>query len=277
MKIGVFAKTYSGISPTEVLTKVHKAGYESVAYNMVCSNLSSLPLDVTEDVIEDLMTSSLATTVEIDSLSATYNMIHLSKQVRENGLASLLSLAKVANLIGCNLITLCTGTRCQTNQWHGHPDNNSQQAWDELVSEMRKAIQIAEQYNIYLGIEPELSNVINSATKAKQLIEQLDSDRVRIIFDPANLFEQATLAEQHHIIEESFNLLEPYIIQAHAKDRNADGSFGVTGKGILDYDFYIRMLINSGFQGDLIAHGFSEQDGQFVQDFLRKKVIQAGQ
>ena len=79
MKIGVFAKTYSGISPTEVLLKVHKAGYESVAYNMVCSKLSSLPLEVTDNVIEELMISSLATKVEISSLSATYNMINQNR------------------------------------------------------------------------------------------------------------------------------------------------------------------------------------------------------
>lgn len=272
MKIGVFAKTYSGSDPLTVLTKVANAGYQTVAYNMVCSGLSSMPLQIPDSVISEIKSAVAVTGVEIGSLSGTYNMIHLSEQVRNDGLAALDALARLAVEIDCNFITLCTGTRCQTNQWEEHPDNNTEEAWNELLCEMSKAIAIADKYDIYLGIEPELANVVNSAAKAKRLIDELNTERVKVIFDPANLFEVATVKEQHQIIGEALDLLHPYIMQAHAKDRNADGSFGIAGQGVLDYDFYLNELRFVGYEGELIAHGFSEEYAQSVFDFLNEKL-----
>lgn len=272
MKIGVFAKTFSGNDPLTVLTKVANTGYNTVAYNMVCSGLSSMPLEVPDSVVSDIKTAVDITGVEIGSLSGTYNMIHLSNSVRNEGLAGLEVLAKLAVQLNCKFITLCTGTRCQTNQWKDHPDNNTAEAWNELTSEMYKAVAIAEKYDVYLGIEPELANVVNSAEKAKLLIEELDTNRVKVIFDPANLFEVVTIDEQQQIVDSALDLLSPYIMQAHAKDRNFDGSFGITGQGILDYGFYLNALKMAGYEGELVAHGFNEDDAQSVFDFLNDKL-----
>ena len=136
-----------------------------------------------------------------------------------------------------------------------------------LVSSFEKSF--AECYNVNLGIEPELANVVNSATKAKLLIDEMKSTRLKIIFDAANLFEVAPMEEQRAIISSSIDLLAPHIIMAHAKDRMPDGAFTVAGQGCLDYAHYIACLRSIGFDGALVTHGLAASDAMAVSQFLK--------
>jgi sugar phosphate isomerase/epimerase len=57
---------------------------------------------------------------------------------------------------------------------------------------------------------------------------------------------------------------------AHAKDRNSDFQACAAGKGILDFDYYLRQLKQSGFNGPLVMHGLDETDVGFSREFLRQ-------
>ena len=171
------------------------------------------------------------------------------------------------------VLTLCTGTRDVTDQWKHHPDNSSSAAWSDLVDSMQKAITIADHYNVNLGIEPELANVINSAAKARELIDELKSPRLKIIFDPANLFETEPLAEQRRIIANAIDLLAPDITMAHAKDRSAGGAFVAAGTGVMDYPHFLSELKQTGFDGPIITHGLSTAEAPMVCAFLKRELI----
>jgi len=94
------------------------------------------------------------------------------------------------------VITLCTGTRDPNNQWRGHPENVSPEAWHDLVDSMHSALQIAAAQTITLAIEPEISNVVDSAAKARRLLDEMQSPNLKIIMDAANLFQAGTLPRQ---------------------------------------------------------------------------------
>ena len=79
------------------------------------------------------------------------------------------------------MITICTGSRSE-DMWKYHPDNNTPEAWKDLVEHLERAVVIAERHNIVLGIEPEISNVINSATKARQLLDDFQSKHLGISY-----------------------------------------------------------------------------------------------
>ena len=53
---------------------------------------------------------------------------------------------------------------------------------------MREALQIADEHRVTLGVEPEVSNVVDSARKARRLLDEMQSPRLKIIMDVANLF-----------------------------------------------------------------------------------------
>jgi sugar phosphate isomerase/epimerase len=272
MKLGIFAKTFAGDTPLTVLLQARAAGYESVQYNMACSGLSSLPLEVSEEAAEAIAAAGAETGVAIAAVSATYNMVHPDLVEREKGRRSFAAIAAAAGRMGTRLLTLCTGSRDPDNQWRYHPDNASPAAWEQMCSEFRLLLVVADKRDILLGVEPELANVISSAQRARELIDTFSNDRIRIVFDPANLFEVETPERQKILIEEALDLLGGSIALAHAKDRLSDGSFATAGAGVLDYSHYLTALERSGFRGDLITHGLGPGEAKGVAAFLKNKI-----
>jgi sugar phosphate isomerase/epimerase len=272
MQLGIFAKTFNGKTPDVVLRQVKAAGFSVAQYNMACSGLSSLPDTVEDDVIAKIRDAVAANGVRLNALSATYNMIHPDVRAREIGHRRLAVIAKAASDLGVPMITLCTGSRDAKDQWTHHPDNASKKAWRDLMDSMVVAIGVAERFDVDLGIEPELANVVSSASAAKRLIDDCKSPRLKIILDAANLFEMDTLIDQRRIVSEAIDLLGPYIAMAHAKDRNARGEFVAAGTGVLDYAHFIRTLNNIGFDGPLVTHGLSADEAPFVAEFLRQQL-----
>lgn len=272
MKLGIFAKTFEGAQPRAVLDAAAAAGFASAQYNMACSGLASMPDSIDEGEAGAVAAAAKDAGIEIAAVSGTYNMIHPDRVVREAGHRRLAVLAACSRAMSTRLITLCTGTRDPLDQWKAHPDNDTPEAWRDLLEAMETAIDIADRHDIDLGIEPELANVINSAEKARRLIDEMQSPRLKIVLDPANLFERAALDAQRATISAAIDLLADRIVMAHAKDRNADGSFATAGKGVLDYTHYLDGLKAVGFAGGLITHGLTAAEAEGVARFLSEKL-----
>lgn len=275
MKLGIFAKTFEGTQPGAVLDAVARAGFVAAQYNMACSGLAAMPDLIEVEQARAVADAARTAAIEIAAVSGTYNMIHPDRAVREAGHRRLAVLAERSHAMSTRLITLCTGTRDLHDQWKEHPDNDTPEAWRDLTEAMETAIGIADRYDIDLGIEPELANVINSAAKARKLIDEMQSPRIKIVLDPANLFEKATLDEQRTTVSAAIDLLADRIVMAHAKDRNADGSFATAGKGVLDYAHYLGRLRAIGFTDSLITHGLAASEAEGVARFL-SETLEAG-
>lgn len=269
MRIGIFAKTFAGTTPSKVLADSAAAGFACVQYNMACSGLSSLPEEISDEAAADVAAASKQTGVAISAISATYNMAHPSSAVRKAGRKSFAVIAAKAKAMGSNLLTLCTGSRDPNDQWRNHPHNATSDAWGDMVQEFGHLIAIAEQEDIYLGIEPELGNVVSTPAKALALIKEMQSKRLRIVFDAANLFEHAQVADVRRQIEQGVDRLSGHIALAHAKDRNAKGAPVAPGKGIIDFSHYLKTLKAAGFNGDLVAHGFAAEEAAGVAKLLK--------
>lgn len=269
MRLGIFAKTFAGTNPSTVLEATKAAGFDTAQYNMACSGLPPMPDAIPKDAAAGVARASKDNGVPICAVSGTYNMAHPDPAVRAEGLRRLEVLAAACWDMGAGLITLCTGTRDPHDQWRHHRDNATTDAWRDMRAEMEKAVAIAERFHLKLGIEPELANIVDSAAKARRLIEELASPALAVVLDPANLFERGELAEQRRIVAEAITLLADRIIMGHAKDRDAGGVFVAAGRGVLDYPHYMRCLREAGFDGDLVTHGLSAEEAPGVSAFLR--------
>ena len=270
MRLGIFAKTFEGSEPQEIFAAAVSAGYSTVQYNMTCSGLAAMPDDISSEAIEMVSSAAKSKQIDIAALSGTFNMIHPDPKIRALGHHRLEVLSKAAKAFPTRLITLCTGTRDPDDQWRHHPDNQGESAWRDLLTEMGKAADLAEAHGVDLGIEPELANVVNSAEAARRLLNDLKSPRLRIVLDPANLFETVSEDERKNIIAHAVETLAGRISMAHAKDRDASGGFVAAGTGVIDFPHFIAALKKAGFDGPLVAHGLSEVEAPAVAKFLHK-------
>ncbi len=268
MQLGIFARTFETIGASPTLVAVAKAGYATAQFNLTCLGLPSMPDEIEPGVPGEIATAAIASGVSIAAISGTYNMIHPDPAVRARGLKRLEVLAAACRLMGTGLVTLCTGTRDPADQWRWHPDNASPAAWADLVTEMAAAVAIADRHDVELGIEPELANVVSDAAAARDLLDEMASARLRIVLDPANLFEQAEARERRRLVEEAAGLLGDAIAIAHAKDRTAGGGLTAAGLGVIDFAHFIRTLRRAGFDGPLVTHGLSADEAPAVARFL---------
>ena len=154
------------------------------------------------------------------------------------------------------------------------PTTSEPDAWRDLLASMEQALVAASQYDVVLGVEPEVSNVVSSPRKARQLLDSMQSPHLGIIMDGANVFPSGGLQRQHEILDEAFDLLGDDIVLAHAKDISRDGEAGheAAGTGLLDYDHYIGLLQQSPYAGALVLHSLSEEQAPACIAFLQLKL-----
>jgi len=274
MQTGIFAKTFLRRTLEITLDAVRAHGLRCVQFNMGCVGLPTLPDRIDPALCDRIRNALGARGISMGAVSGTFNMIHPVIEQRELGLERLGVLAGACRGMGTSVITLCTGTRDPENMWRRHSDNDTPAVWKDLMEAMQRALEITEQTGVTLAFEPEVANVVDSAKKARRVLDEVDSPRLKVVMDPANLFHKGELARQREILDEAFGVLGPDIVLAHAKDLSHDGDAGheAAGKGLLDYDCYLNWLRRIGYDGPLILHGLEESQVDECVAFLRGKM-----
>lgn len=274
MMLGIFAKTFARPTVEEVFAAVAKHHLRCVQFNFACAGLPSLPDKIERALADRIRKAAAEQRIEIAAVSCTFNMIHPDAAQRRDGLRKLGIMAAACEHLGTRVVTLCTGTRDPENMWRRHAENDSPEAWRDLVVTMTKALTTANKHDITLGIEPETGNVVDSARKARRLLDEMKSPRLKIIMDPANLFHPGELGRMDEILTEAFDLLGNDLVLAHAKELGTDGHAGdlALGEGALDWDRYLALLRSANFAGPLVMHGFAEREVVASAKFLRTKL-----
>lgn len=276
MQAGIFAKTFARPTLAEVLDAVATHGLRLIQFNFSCLGGPSLPDEIDPETAAFAREQCERRGIAIAAVSGTFNMIHPDIRQRRDGLRRLNVLAQACAALGTSIITLCTGTRNADNLWHPHPGNASAEAWFDLRASMDEAIAIAERHNVVLAFEPEVANVVDSAIKARRLLDEVGSPRLKVVMDAANLFHHGELERQDEILRASVAVLAPDIVLAHAKDLVQDGAAGdrAAGTGVLHFPLYLRLLHRSGYRGPLILHGLAEEEVAGSVAFLRRELEQ---
>lgn len=274
MNLGIFAKTFLRPTVEEVFVAVARHRFHGAHFNFACAGLPSLPEQIDPALLQRIHRAAAQQRVVIVGVSGTFNMIHPDNRQRREGLQRLTTIAGACERLGTDLITVCTGTRDPDHMWRAHPDNDSASAWKDLTATMTKALTMADKYNVNLGIEPEIGNVVSSARHARRLLDEMRSPRLKIVLDPANLFHAGDLKRSDEILDEAFDLLGQDLAMAHAKELVTGGEAGglALGEGVLDWDKYVALLGAAGFKGPIVLHGMEEKDVDRSLKFLRDKL-----
>lgn len=118
---------------------------------------------------------------------------------------------------------------------------------DEVMARLAKFVEVNKGSGITLLHENEKDIYGEKAARCLDLIESLGSDKLKLVFDPAN-FIQA----QEETWPYAWNMLKPYVVYMHIKDAvAADGHVVPAGYG----DGHLREILsdlwNSGYEGFL--------------------------
>jgi sugar phosphate isomerase/epimerase/pimeloyl-ACP methyl ester carboxylesterase len=274
MRLGVLAKIFVRPTLAETLDAVVSHRLDCIQFNFASAGLPGLPDKIAPDLAAQIGRELAQRRLMMAGVSGTFNMIDPDLSRRQAGLRRLEELAASCATLGTSVITLCTGTRDPQDMWRHHPQNESAEAWRDMIQSIAAALEIAVRYNVFLGVEPETANVISSAKKARRLLDELQSPRLKIIMDAANLFYPGDPAKKEDVLTEAFDLLGKDIVLAHAKDFRDQGGmeYVAPGKGMLPWPHYLRLLHGIGYAGPLIMHSLAESEVEESAAFLRKNM-----
>lgn len=274
MQIGILLGTFSRPTYAARLEAMKACGLDCMQVSLDCAGVPSMPDQIAPELAARIRREAEARRITIAAVAGTFNMSHPDPEHRRAGLRRLRVLASACQALGTSNIHLCTGTRDRENMWRRHAENDSPEAWRDMVACVRAATEIAKETGVILAFEPEVNNVVDSAKKSRRLLDEVNSPHLKVTMDAANIFHAGELARMGEVLEEAITLLGKDIVLAHAKDLSHDGDAGheAAGHGRLDYDRYLQLLHAHGFRGPLLLHGLSEAQVPGCVAFLRDKL-----
>ena len=284
MKIGMYTFEIKKNVVDDLFKSINAYGFDMMQFDFISVCGEQMPLEIPENLVQEIKDSATKYNLEIKAINGTFNMSHPDVNVRKDGLKRLEVLASASEKLNCNIITLCTGTRSLKNDdpfynmWEWHKDNNTKEAWADMAETMESALCIAEKHNIFLGLEPEAVNVVSGPKKARKIIDEMQTKRLKIIMDPANLFNEgeAYPDKVHRVLRDAFDLLGNDIILAHGKDiLSGPGiDFISAGNGIVDFDYFLQLLKEYGYKDGIVIHGLKNEK-EFPQcfKFIKEKIL----
>lgn len=270
MELGIFSKTYQVSDIDETFDRMCADGLACTNLNFANAGLSVMPEEYDRAALERIGRSAGAHGISMPSVTGTFNMIDPDEKARESGIRQFENHCRMASALGIPVISLCTGSKNPESKWKWHNDNLLPQAYTDLMHTTEKLLSYAEEYGVILGVEPEVSNIINSPAAADRYLRDAASDRLRIIIDGANLFTAENAGDMRGVLDEAFELLGERIVLAHAKDLSLQNgvSFVAAGEGELDFAYYISLLRAADYNGALVMHGLSEKQVAQSRDYL---------
>ncbi len=287
MRIGVCTTDFENAMPAgELFDKIAGMGFETVqlAFASVseCGFVPSAQVEIPEYIpmraIRAIRRAARDSGLSVGAVNGTWNMAHPDRGTREEGVRRMEGFLAATADLGCPIASLCSGTRSRTYLWRYDAANGAPDAWSDMRRSMERSARLAEKYGVTLAIETEASNVIDSPEKARRILNEVSSPRLKMILDAANLFHAGEAREEtmRPRIDRAMECFGRDIVLAHGKDiRPSDGiAFCGTGFGIVDFPYMLKRLAEAGYQGDMMLHGiYREEDmpgcRQFMADCLR--------
>lgn len=141
--LGLLSPEFPSVSLRANLDAIAATGAVSVQFDLASAVGHTFPSELSQDNVEAINAGFSERQLTLAALSGTYNMIDPDPQAREVGTEGLNRLIALAPRLGTNVVTLCTGSRDPSNMWRKHPDNDTPEAWADLLVQVEQAVRVA--------------------------------------------------------------------------------------------------------------------------------------
>lgn len=143
----------------------------------------------------------------------------------------------------------------------------TEEAYQRVLGTMKEIVAEAEALGVTVGIEGVCWFVINTPQKMKRIVDDLNSDNVKVIFDPCNYLNFDNYAEQDKMINDMFELLADKICVLHAKDfvvGDGELKFAKPTEGLLNYKLIFEKMKEYNIDVPVICEEINENDASIA-------------
>lgn len=204
MKIGVRAHDYGRHGVADYATLLKKEGYEAVqlAIPKAFTGIEDYG-DITEELCEQIREEFAKQEIEIAVLGCYMDLGNPDAEVRAQAVQTFKDCLHYNQIIGARVVGSETAyphlSKLEKHCWFPHMMDSLKELRDE-----------AERLNVRMAVEPVGWHPLEDAETARDILDELDSDHVKIIFDPANVLERPAEIVQPVYWKRCFELLGDY-------------------------------------------------------------------
>ena len=269
LKLGVFTGVYASLPLEEVARRIAADGFHGVVLDFAFADVKFDPSAPDWDKAR-LITSTLAKhNIKIVGLFGYYNVVDPDAARRQRGEQRMQVLIENWKQFGCPVISTETGTFNDKSEWIESPENATEQGYQACRAALERLTKAAKKTGAVISIETYWRNVIDSVARAERVMR--DVPGLKLVMDPCNFYRKEDLSRMDPMLEEMFRLLGKKIVLAHAKDvkASADGTdLPASGKGVLDYPLYLRLLAGLNRELYLVIEHLTLDDVPRARDYV---------
>jgi sugar phosphate isomerase/epimerase len=234
MKLGLRAHDFGRHAPEVLAQKISDAGFETAQLALLKAIIGVETItDVNENVLEQVGLAFEKYKLQIGVLGCYMEIGYADKQARLAEVDKFLLGLEHGKALGAGLVG--------TETTHCVPENEAEREpfYQGLKDSVLRMAERAEKIGIDVGVEPVAVHTMNSAEITRRLLDEVNSKRLKVIFDPVNLMTtQEDVNNQREIIANFFKLLGNDIVALHVKDVvmvDSEKIWRNIGKGDIDF------------------------------------------
>jgi len=239
MNIGIATRSFTGMTTRETAETMAEQGFKCTELCFTQTDCNYWKYNSTSDIseltnrrVEDIVNMYRNSCIEVVSIGVFTNLIEPDDQIRDLNLNYFVKHMEYANYCGIKFVA----TECGFIQGNrGIQAHTYESAYNRILDSVKYLAEESEKHNVFIAMEPCVLDVIPSAKRMKDFIKQSQSDRVKVLLDPANLI--ANSSE-----EDMFKYLKEDIAYFHGKDRKVNDAYGcVLGDGDIDWPLFLSL------------------------------------
>jgi len=119
------------------------------------------------------------------------------------------------------------------------PECHTDESLKLFINNLKPVVKYAESLGQILALEPVYKHIMYNPKRARQVLDEIGSPNLQIIFDPVNLLDISNYENREEIIGEAIELLADDIAMIHIKDfivENNQLNATACGKGLMNYE-----------------------------------------
>jgi len=240
MKVGVRAHDFGRHSADDLARIVKEAGFDCVQLAPTKAIVGVDGFDKIESCLDEIGTAFTTHNVEITVLGCYIEPSLTNNEERLKNVEIFKKNLTFAKQLGVKVV----GTETTNLDVFTTP-NEREKVYQILKDSILRMVEHAEKEGVYVGIEPVAEHTLNTPELTHQLISEVNSKQLKIIFDPVNLVLPSIINRQNEIYIELLRLVGHDIVAMHIKDIVAEDNQKVwrnIGEGIIDYSNILEWI-----------------------------------
>jgi len=242
MKLGVRAHDFGKMVPSELAKTLKGAGFEAaqLALTKAIDGIDSFD-DITPEVLDDVLRFFEESNVEISVLGCYVEIGQPDKELRLIEVEKFKKGLEYAKILGVNFV----GT--ETTSFSPDMEYMRESAFRGLKDSVLRMAEKAEQLGVSIAIEPVAEHILDSAILTRRLLDEVGSERLKVIFDPVNLIlTRDDICNQEKIYSKFFDIIGADIAALHVKDivlsESCEKIWRNIGQGEIAYEMIFERL-----------------------------------